>query len=171
MALYTIGHSNHPIERFLVLLAKHEIAVVVDVRSRPGSRYNPQFNRGRLETALSGAGIEYLWRGRFLGGRGDVSVNAPEFARDMDEVLALAREQNVAIACSEGKPQSCHRATKLIAWVHRERPGTAAHHIVPGPKGGSETLDSVPFERNLAPARLWWELHPRGRYGSPVAPE
>ena len=45
-----------------------------------------------------------------------------------------------------------HRATKLMAWVHRERPGTAAHHILPGPKGGSETLDSEAFERTLAPA-------------------
>ena len=100
-----------------------------------------------------------------------MSVNAPEFARDMDEVLALAGEQNVVILCSESKSQDCHRATKLMAWAHRERPGTAAQHIVPRPEGGSEILDSEAFERTLAPALLWWELHPQGRYGIPVAPE
>ena len=163
--LYTIGHSNHPIERFLALLAEPGIEVLIDVRSYPGSRYNPQFNRKRLEAALAEQGIEYRWMGGHLGGRDGVSVESPEFVSDMDAVLALAAERNVAITCSEGKPQSCHRASKLMAWVHRERPGTVALHIVPKPNMSSETVNSADFQKTLAPKHLWWELDERGQYG------
>ena len=163
--LFTIGHSNHPIERFLTLLAEHGIEVLVDVRSYPGSRFNPQFGQARLEASLAEAGIAYRWLGGTLGGRGGVSVTAPEFVRDMDAVLALAAERNVVIACSEAKPQSCHRTSKLMAWAHRERPGVRARHIVPLPDAGSELLDTVAFQQGLAPRLLWWELDERGRYG------
>ena len=69
------------------------------------------------------------------------------------------------IACSEAKPQSCHRTSKLMAWAHRERPGVRARHIVPLPDAGSELLDTVAFQQGLAPRLLWWELDERGRYG------
>jgi uncharacterized protein (DUF488 family) len=169
VALFTIGHSNHPIERFLALLAEHGIEVLVDVRSYPGSRFNPQFNRKRLEESLAEVGIEYRWMGRHLGGRGDVSVESPEFARDMDVVIALAAEWNVVITCSEAKPESCHRTSKLMAWVNRERPGVGAQHIVPLPEQGSQVVNAAEFEQGLAPKLLWWELDERGMHGRPTA--
>src|SRR5579863_10217190 len=68
-AIYTIGHSNHPIETFLSLLKQHEIQGVVDTRSHPHSRFNPQFNRRALEASLAGEGINYEFMGESLGGR------------------------------------------------------------------------------------------------------
>ncbi len=61
--LYTIGHSNHPIDRFLGLLQQHGIQLLADVRSPPFSRFNPQFNRQKLQQSLAAAGIDYLFLG------------------------------------------------------------------------------------------------------------
>ena len=67
--VFTIGHSNHAAEVFLGLLLRHEIEDVVDVRSSPHSRYNPQFNRKTLQAALTEAGVGYVFMGEELGGR------------------------------------------------------------------------------------------------------
>jgi uncharacterized protein (DUF488 family) len=76
--ILTIGHSNLPIERFIELLQDNGLDVLVDVRSTPYSRYNPQFtcacatgagNRESLATSLVEAGIEYTFAGEYLGGR------------------------------------------------------------------------------------------------------
>jgi uncharacterized protein (DUF488 family) len=165
VALFTIGHSNHSIERFLALLTEQGVEVLIDVRSHPGSRFNPQFNQKRLEASLAEVGIEYHWMGHHLGGRGSVRVGVPEFVRGMDEVLTLAAQHNVVITCSEAKPQDCHRTSKLLAWVHRERPGVVAQHIIPAPESGARLVNTAEFQRGLAPKLLWWELDDRGRYG------
>ncbi len=164
-ALFTIGHSNHPIERFIGLLTDVEIRLVIDVRSHPGSRFNPQFNRGRLESTLQECGIEYLWMGQHLGGRDGTSVASPEFQAEMGKVIRLSRNQNVAVMCSEGKPQDCHRTTKLTAWLHRERQPVKASHIVPAANNGAELVNTADFEAGLPPKRLWFELDERGQYG------
>ena len=65
----TIGHSNHPIERFVALLKAAGIARLVDVRSMPWSRRFPQFGRERLARSLAEAGIAYAWEGEALGGK------------------------------------------------------------------------------------------------------
>ena len=62
--VFTIGHSNHPAEVFLGLLRRHGIEAVVDVRSSPHSRFNPQFNRKALQAALTEAGVGYVVHGR-----------------------------------------------------------------------------------------------------------
>ena len=67
--LFTIGHSNHAAELFLELLQRHRIEEVLDVRSSPHSRFNPQFNRRRLKTTLEEAGVGYGFMGDGLGGR------------------------------------------------------------------------------------------------------
>ena len=67
--IYTIGHSNHPAERFIALLRQHDIGALADVRSTPFSRFNPQFNRERLAAALRDAGIQYVFLGQELGAR------------------------------------------------------------------------------------------------------
>ena len=67
--LLTIGHSNHPTEHFLALLARHRVETVADVRSRPYSRFVPQYGRRTLADLLAGAGIGYLFLGSELGGK------------------------------------------------------------------------------------------------------
>ena len=69
--IYTIGHSTHPIEKFISLLAQHGIQVVCDVRSHPYSQHNPQFNRETLKQDLRVSGIKYLFLGKELGARSE----------------------------------------------------------------------------------------------------
>src|ERR1700743_2023752 len=72
--IYTVGHSNHPIEKFLDLLTRNEITAIADVRSKPFSRRNPQFNKDRLAAALAQRDIAYVFLGRELGARSEDSA-------------------------------------------------------------------------------------------------
>ncbi|MBI5930149.1 MAG: DUF488 domain-containing protein [Chloroflexi bacterium] len=125
--LYTIGHSNHSIEDFLALLKKHAITDLVDIRSTPQSRFSPHFNKKRLESTLPEHGMTYHFRGEALGGRPkDPSVyvgDKADFALVMQQEWYQAGIQDlftllqqieakagrVAIMCSEGDPDQCHR--------------------------------------------------------------
>jgi uncharacterized protein (DUF488 family) len=69
--VWTIGHSNHPLDRFVELVAGERIEFLVDVRSFPYSRFAPHFNREELDAAMSARGIRYLFLGDALGGRPD----------------------------------------------------------------------------------------------------
>jgi uncharacterized protein (DUF488 family) len=122
LQLYTIGHSNVPAERIVELLKQHGIEVLVDVRSKPFSRWNPQFNRERWQRTLEAAGIEYRYSGKELGGRpedealyvdGQVSYGAiaasAAYQEALQQVIALAAEKHVALMCAEEDPQRCHR--------------------------------------------------------------
>jgi uncharacterized protein (DUF488 family) len=79
--LFTLGHSNHPLEAFLELLGSHEVAAIADVRSRPFSRFVPHFSKERLERRLAEEGIGYLYLGAELGGK-PVRAAAPAAAPD-----------------------------------------------------------------------------------------
>lgn len=158
MALFSIGHSNHSAAEFSALLERAGIEVLVDVRSRPASRFCPWFNRRALESALAGAGIEYRFAGELLGGKDPVAIADPLFVGAMRELLALARERPVAMLCSERDPARCHRATKLAAWIHRHARSTCVTHLVPTREGELERLDSRELEARLAPTLLWPEL-------------
>jgi uncharacterized protein (DUF488 family) len=140
--LYTIGHSNHTAEAFCALLRGHGIALVVDVRSRPFSRW-PQFGRERLERLLEAQGIAYQWRGEALGGRPDdpalldadgapdypAMAARPAFRSALAGLRALlAGPGRVAVLCSEGDPQRCHRE-HLIAAALRPQ-GMRVRHIL-----------------------------------------
>jgi uncharacterized protein (DUF488 family) len=121
--LFSIGHSNHPIERFLSLLTTHGVQLLVDVRSSPWSRYASQFNRPTLEGSLAAAGVEYLFLGEELGGRpeGDQFFDAEghvlyeevaascAFAFGIDMLEREARARVVVMMCSEEDPTDCHR--------------------------------------------------------------
>jgi uncharacterized protein (DUF488 family) len=156
--LFSVGHSNHPAEQFLALLAGAGVEVLVDVRSRPASRFSPQFNRKALASSLAAAGIEYRLAGAALGGRDPISVSDPAFVAAMRDVLGVARERAVALMCSEREPARCHRATKLAAWIHRCAQGASLLHLVPRPDGGLERIDSRELEARLAPHLIWPEL-------------
>ena len=77
--LRSIGHSNHPLEHFQGLLRRHEMTAVVDVRSRPYSRFAPQVRKDRLQRSLPEAGIAYHWFGLDMGGK--PARAAPEHTR------------------------------------------------------------------------------------------
>jgi len=147
MQIYSIGHSDHPIEAFLDLLRQHMVTVVVDVRSQPYSQWVPQFNRESLARALEAAGIRYVFMGDSLGGRPadpalyDAGEEYPDYERlasspayqaSIERLLALARMERVAFMCSEGDHTKCHRS-KLIAPTLRER-GARVLHIRPDGK-------------------------------------
>jgi uncharacterized protein (DUF488 family) len=140
--IYTIGHSNHPIERFVGLLTAHGIAIVADVRSRPFSRFHPQFNRGALRDALLAADIGYEFLGDSLGARvsdpdcigvaGRVSyarlAAAAHFRTGLQRVRELMRGWRVALMCAEREPLDCHRT--ILVGRELERSGTAVVHIL-----------------------------------------
>ena len=131
--VYTIGHSNHELDRFLALLRQYDIRVVVDVRSSPYSRYVPQANRETLIPALGGAGIDYRWMGDRLGGKPDGVVadydelrTDPAFEQAITELLDRASQQHTAIMCSEGDHRQCHRH-KLITPALLDRDSHVLH--------------------------------------------
>ena len=129
--IYTIGHSTRSIEQFLGLLQAHNIEELVDVRTVPQSRHNPQFGQEELAAALQQAGIGYMHLGKLGGLRQSSkdSVNlgwrnssfrgfadymaTPEFQQGLDELKAIAEKKRVAIMCAEAVPWRCHRS--LIA--------------------------------------------------------
>lgn len=120
--LFTIGHSNHSIERFIELLKMHGITAVGDVRSSPYSKFNPQFNRENLQEALKEKEIAYVFLGQELGPRsedpscyldGKVQYDrlaATElFKRGMERLLKGSKIYRIAIMCAEKDPIMCHR--------------------------------------------------------------
>ena len=125
--LYTIGHSNHPIDRFLALLVKHGITAVADVRSQPFSRRNPQFNQDKLAASLKARGIEYVFVGRELGARSEDPAHYENgkvqyrrlaetllFKSGIARVLSGAESYRIALVCAEKEPLDCHR-TLLVS--------------------------------------------------------
>lgn len=139
--LFTIGHSSHPVEVFLDLLRKHDIEVLVDVRSNPYSRVVSHFDSPALKDALSRTHVKYLYLGRELGGRPE----NPEFYDDRGHVLyfrvaesvlfqegierleAGIAKYRVAIMCSEENPTGCHR--RLLIGRVLTSDGYVLHHI------------------------------------------
>ena len=126
--IYTIGHGNRKQEEFLSLLKQYDIQYLIDVRSQPYSKFNPQFNQREITFFLEANEIKYVFMGDTLGGRpsdkscydqeGKVdyeSVKTKAFFKQGIERLKTAYDKNVnvAIMCSESKPTECHR-TKLI---------------------------------------------------------
>ena len=140
--LWSIGHSNLSVERLIVLLTAHHIALLADVRTMPYSRRWPQFNREDLARSLKLAGIGYVYLGRELGGKpDDPTLRGPHGMPDYDaiaatplyqeglaQLMALGHVQRVACMCSEGDPARCHRE-RLIARSLRAA-GWQVHHIL-----------------------------------------
>ncbi|KKM16737.1 hypothetical protein LCGC14_1682740, partial [marine sediment metagenome] len=151
--LFTIGHSNHPIENFLSLLGQHHIRAVIDVRSKPYSQYSPHFCRDALRRSVRAKGIDYYWAGKELGGRDKVSIDSAPFHDRMTQIVEMATRMRIALMCSEGKPQDCHRTWKLIAWVHHKVQGYARHILTDGTLLSSEILAA-----KLGDDGLWFEF-------------
>lgn len=127
-SLYSIGHGNKTLEEFIQELKAFNIEYVIDVRSKPYSKWNPDFNRENLKNELEEKLINYSFKGDALGGRpedpscysfeGKIQydkLKTKDFFKNGLERLVNANKKNVpvAIMCSESKPTECHRS-KLI---------------------------------------------------------
>jgi uncharacterized protein (DUF488 family) len=140
--IYTIGHSKHPIDRFIALLQQHGIDALADVRSTPYSRFNPHFNKEKLQTALAAAGIRYVFLGEELGARtkdlscydeeGRVSyaklARTEPFRKGIDRLLTGMQQHRIAIMCAEREPLECHRT--ILVSRELERGGVSVTHIL-----------------------------------------
>jgi uncharacterized protein (DUF488 family) len=133
----TIGHSTHPLDEFLDLLRANEVSHVLDVRTVPRSRKNPQFNRETLPDSLRIVGIMYShlpglgglrharkdsvnggWRNASFRGYADY-MQTPEFAANVQDVMELAGRERCALMCAEAVPWRCHRSLIADALILR----------------------------------------------------
>ena len=127
----TIGHSTRTLEEFIALLEAHAVSRVVDVRTVPRSRHNPQFNKNTLPRALKKADVGYVhlpglgglrhtqrdslnmgWRNTSFRGYADY-MQTTEFEESLEELIQLAKQDRIALMCAEAVPWRCHRS--LIA--------------------------------------------------------
>jgi uncharacterized protein (DUF488 family) len=135
--VFTIGHSTRPIEEFIHLLKSHGVQRLIDIRTIPRSRFNPQFDTARLPGLLEAAGIHYThlpglgglrrprrdspnagWRNKSFRGYADYMQTA-DFKKSLAHCLALAASERVALMCAEAVPWRCHRSLVADALVAR----------------------------------------------------
>jgi uncharacterized protein (DUF488 family) len=126
--IFTVGHSTLPLDGFIALLKTYGIKCLVDIRTVPRSRHNPQFNGDTLRGALRSQGIEYIplrnlgglrhprpdspntgWRNTSFRGYADY-MQSEEFARGIAQLMTLSGAQRTAIMCAEAVPWRCHRS-------------------------------------------------------------
>ena len=130
----TVGHSSHPIGRFVELLQAAGVERLVDVRSTPWSRRHPQFGKEALAKALAEAGIGCLHEGAALGGKPaaggsyDALAARPAFTAALGRVVAAAKDTTLCLMCAEKEPMDCHR-TVLVSRRLAER-GVAVEHLL-----------------------------------------
>ncbi len=125
--IYTVGYGRRSLDELIALLQAHAITFVIDVRSAPYSRYKPEFSRPALEGSLRAAGLRYVYMGDVLGGQPadptlyrdgkvayDLVQQQPAYQQGLQRLhTARAQGRRVALLCSEGRPEQCHRS-KLI---------------------------------------------------------
>ena len=155
--VWTLGHSTRPIDEFIGLLRTHQIRLLVDVRTVPRSRYNPQFNTDTLAQSLRDAGLRYRhlpelgglrrpkkdsindgWRNTSFRGYADY-MQTDEFLNALDVLMTESRLQPTAIMCAEAVPWRCHRSLIADALVIR---GWDSRHIMSETKADPHQLTS-----------------------------
>jgi uncharacterized protein (DUF488 family) len=142
--LFSIGHSNYPIDHFIDLVRTAGVTTIADVRSVPASRRYPWFSAKRLGERLAQEGIAYEPMGDALGGRprdpslyrdgvADYAamVATPAFRAGLDRVIAATRNKRVCLMCSEREPLDCHRCL-LIAPELAQRGLNVGHILADG---------------------------------------
>jgi uncharacterized protein (DUF488 family) len=126
--VFTVGHSTHPLEDFVRILQAYGVDRVVDVRTIPKSRHNPQFNEVELRSSLPAAGIDYRridalgglrharkdspnagWKNLSFRGYAD-HMQTAEFTGGIEQLLALRADATIAVMCAEAVPWRCHRS-------------------------------------------------------------
>ncbi|HET8884121.1 MAG TPA: DUF488 domain-containing protein [Candidatus Saccharimonadales bacterium] len=138
MRIYTIGHSTRPIDEFVELLKTNDVTQLIDIRTIPKSRHNPQFAQDNLQQTLPASDIEYRymknlgglrptskdsinceWRNKSFRGYADY-MQTPDFAQTIDELISYAANKTTAIMCAEAVPWRCHRSLVGDALVVRD---------------------------------------------------
>jgi len=119
--IFTFGHSNRPFNEFVELLNDNQITLLVDVRSKPYSRWVPHFNKNKLEESLP---MQYVWEPD-LGGLAPVSIDS--FDKAIERLVRYRKRYRVCIVCAEKDPNKCHRST--IIQPELERRGIKIMHI------------------------------------------
>ena len=145
--VFTVGHSTRTLDSFIDLLRERGVKRLVDIRTVPRSRHNPQFNKETLPQALASAGIKYThmpdlgglrrprrhsanpgWRNASFRGFADY-MQTEEFGSGMQKLMALAERQEIVLMCAEAVPWRCHRSLIADALLVR---GVKVHHIMSG---------------------------------------
>ena len=154
--IFTIGHSNGGSYKLISHLKQHHIDALVDVRSKPYSKYTPQFNRETFEHICKENEIKYFYLGDSLGGKpNDPSVTNDSnktdyyllsqkdyFIRGISKLLSIINDYNICLMCSEGHPDKCHR--NLLITPILEKHNITVSHILPnGEVVGSEQFQSL----------------------------
>jgi uncharacterized protein (DUF488 family) len=140
LSILTIGHSTRPIDEFIRLLSAHAVDRLIDIRTIPRSRHNPQFGRERLSRALRRAGIRYRhmpglgglrrprknstnngWRNTSFRGYADYMQTA-KFGRSLDRCIEFAKDSQLVLMCAEAVPWRCHRSLVADALTARGIP-------------------------------------------------
>jgi uncharacterized protein (DUF488 family) len=156
----TVGHSTRTLQDFIHLLQAHGVTRVVDVRTIPRSRHNPQFNADVLPGSLQEAGIGCThlselgglrhttrnsqnlgWRNASFRGFADY-MQTPDFEKGLAELIRLAQKERIAVMCAEAVPWTCHRSLISDALLVR---GIRAEHIMSATNSRPHTL--TPFAK------------------------
>jgi uncharacterized protein (DUF488 family) len=139
-AIFTLGHSTLPIERFMAVLQAYGIERLADIRTIPRSRHNPQFNDTALADSLTAQHLEYIhlralgglrhprkdspntgWRTESFRGYADY-MQTEEFRTALEDLISMSRPKRVAIMCAEAVPWRCHRSLVADALTVRGVP-------------------------------------------------
>ena len=161
--LWTIGHSTKPINEFLSLLKTHGIQQLIDVRTIPRSRHNPQYNNEALAKSLRDEDLSYKhmpklgglrkpkkdsintgWRNESFRGYADY-MQTDEFQRALEELIAHGTSKKTAIMCAEAVPWRCHRSLIADALTIR---GWDVRHIMSETKADRHQLASFAAVEN-----------------------
>ncbi len=123
--IFSFGHSSRAFSEFLQKLQEKNIHILVDVRTIPKSRFSPQYSQNAISQALTASGIQYIYRGKNLGGLGQNE----RYSEAIEELVELAKSgKNVCIMCSEADYMKCHRYTMLTPDF--EERGIKVEHIL-----------------------------------------
>lgn len=160
LTVFTIGHSTRPIGEFIEILQANGVEQVIDIRTIPKSRHNPQFNSEELAASLCAARVLYIhlkelgglrrarpgsinlgWRNASFRGFADY-MQTPEFAEALDRAIRLARERPSVLMCAEAVPWRCHRSLVADAMLVR---GIRVEEIINAAQPKEHSL--TPFAR------------------------
>jgi uncharacterized protein (DUF488 family) len=175
--IYTIGYGAREMEAFAAVLKANDIHFLIDVRSKPYSRYKPAFSKAALEQYLKQAGIRYVFMGDTLGGQPDDPACYSDGKVDYAKVRQTAayqrgigrlrdawqQQQRVAIMCSEGRPEQCHRSNLIanslieagvhVAHIDENDQLITQEAVVLRLHGGQSSLFGADFIRNQSRKR------------------
>lgn len=163
MKIYTIGHSTRLIDEFIDLLKKQSITQLVDIRTIPRSRHNPQYEKDALRATLGSVGIKYIhlkelgglrpsvkssinkaWRNKSFRNYADY-MQTEDFQQGIEKLMTLAEKRQTAIMCAEAVPWRCHRSLVSDALLVR---GVKVYDIMSAGKAPEHRMTPFAVVRN-----------------------